>query len=317
MKKIIRLLVLCILAFSFAHIQAEEKTIGIGFQKGSGLLSILKSQGTLEKILATKAVKVKWVEFPAGPQLLEALHAGSIDFGLTGAPPPIFAQSAGVDLRYVGAEPSAPASEAIVVRKQSTLNKVTDLKGKKIAFQKGSSSHFLILDVLQKFGLSMSDIQPVYLTPADARAAFVSGSIDAWVIWDPYLVAVQQTLQVRVIADHRGLTPVNSFYEASKTLTEKSPEILNVLLEQLALIGAWSNQHPREVATIIAPQLGLPAEILEVWLHRTQYGVLPMNKEIIFHQQHIADLFFQAKLIPKAVNVAAATWVWKPVPSGK
>jgi sulfonate transport system substrate-binding protein len=170
----------------------------------------------------------------------------------------------------------------------------------------------LVLAALRKAGLSMQDIQPVYLAPADARAAFVSGSIDAWVIWDPYLAAVQHSLPVRVLADHQGLLPANSFYEASRRLAEKSPAALNIILNQLAQTGAWARANPQLLAGIIAPQLGLPPAVIETWQARSRYGVVPVSADIAARQQEIADLFYQNKLIPKPVNIRQQVWLWNP-----
>ena len=283
-------------------------SITIGFQKSSGLLGILKAQGTLEK----SGRAIKWIEFPAGPQMLEALNAGSIDFGSTGAPPPVFGQAAGIDLLYVAAEPAPVNSEAIVVPSNSTVRSVAGLKGKRVAFQKGSGSHFLLAAALQKAGLKMTDIQPVYLAPADARAAFVSGSIDAWVVWDPYLASAQQSYGVRVLADYTGLPQANGVYLASRRFATQSPRELAALLAQVAATGAWANAHPQEVSAILAPQMGLPPAIVATWQRRTRYGAVPVSAAIAANQQRVADLFFQQGLLPKAVNVAGSVWPWIP-----
>ena len=186
----------------------------IGFQKGSLNLALLKSLGLLEKRLP--ASKISWAEFPAGPQLLEALAVGSVDFGATGDAPPVFAQAANKDLFYVGAEPPKPDSSAILVKPDAPLKSLADLKGRRIALQKGSSAHFLLVQTVKKAGLQWAEIQPVYLPPADARAAFERGAVDAWVIWDPYYAAAEVDGPVRVLATSRGLTGNNTFYLASR-----------------------------------------------------------------------------------------------------
>lgn len=299
---------LCVLLA--APLLAHGAEIRIGFQKSSGLLGLLKHQGTLEKALAGQ--QIKWIEFPAGPQMLEALNAGSIDFGSTGAPPPVFAQAAGIDLLYVGAEPAPVNSEAIFVPSASPLRAVAELKGKRVAFQKGSGSHFLLASALQKAGLKIGDIQPVYMSPSDARAAFVSGSIDAWVVWDPYFASAQKSYQVRVLSDYTGLPQANGFYLASRRFAEQSPRLVSALLEQAAATGLWANTHPKEVSAILAPQMGLPADIVETWQRRTHYGAVPVSAAIAANQQRVADLFYQQKLIPRAVNVASRVWAWQP-----
>ena len=96
--------------------RAEDKVVRIGFQK-YGTLVLLKGKGSLERKLKPLGYRVAWAEFPAGPQLLEALNAGAIDFGSTGEAPPIFAQAAGRPLAYVAHEPPAPLGEAILVPK--------------------------------------------------------------------------------------------------------------------------------------------------------------------------------------------------------
>lgn len=289
---------------------AQAAEIKIGFQKSAGLLSMMKTQGTLEKSLTGH--QIKWIEFPAGPQMLEALNAGSIDFGSTGAPPPVFAQAGGVDLLYVGAEPAPVNSEALFVPKDSPIRSVADLKGKRVAFQKGSGSHFLLASALQKAGLKFSDIVPIYLSPSDARAAFVSGGIDAWVVWDPYFASAQKAYQVRVLSDYTGLPQANGFYLASRKFVEQSPALVSSLLEQIRLTGKWASEHQKEVSTVLTQQTGVPADIVATWMQRSRFGATPVTPDIIANQQRVADLFYQQKLIPKAVNIASRVWTWQP-----
>jgi sulfonate transport system substrate-binding protein len=296
---------ICLLLALPLFTQAAE--IKIGFQKSAGLLSMMKTQGA-----SLPGHTIKWIEFPAGPQMLEALNAGSIDFGSTGAPPPIFAQAGGVDLLYVGAEPAPVNSEAIIVPKDSRLRTVAELKGKRVAFQKGSGSHFLLASALQKAGLKISDITPIFLSPSDARAAFVSGGIDAWVVWDPYLASAQKAYQARVLADYTGLPLANGFYLASRKFAEQSPQLVSALLEQVKATGKWASEHQKEVSTLLTRQTGVPADIVATWMGRSRFGATPVTPDIVANQQRVADLFYQQKLIPKAVNIASRVWTWQP-----
>src|SRR5271166_1311522 len=137
--------------------QNADNVLRIGYQK-YGTLVLLKARGSLEKRLAPLHVEVKWTEFPAGPQLLEGLNVGSIDFGTVGEAPPIFAQAAGADLIYVGNEPPASAAEAIVVPNTSSIKSLAELRGKKIALNKGSNVHYLLVKLLEKGGVKYSEI---------------------------------------------------------------------------------------------------------------------------------------------------------------
>lgn len=291
--------------------QAQSKgtlqgTLRIGFQK-YGTLTLLKARGTLEKRLASQGIDVKWTEFPAGPVLLEGLNVGSIDFGTVGEAPPIFAQAAGANLVYVGNEPPAPTAEAIVVPKTSTLKTVADLKGKKVALNKGSNVHYLLVKALEKAGLDYKDIETVFLPPADARAAFERGSVDAWVIWDPFLAAAEKQLGARVLADGKGLVANHQFFLASRPYAEKNPEVIKVILEELTKLDEWGRNNVKEVAAILSGQIGLAPDVVELAAARYSYGVKPVSEAVLNEQQKIADVFANLKLIPKKINVREAS----------
>ncbi|WP_045678802.1 sulfonate ABC transporter substrate-binding protein [Burkholderia glumae] len=279
----------------------------IGYQK-AGLLAVVKAQGTLEARLAALGYTVKWFEFPAGPQLLEALNADSIDFGYTGAPPPVFAQAGGVRFVYVGAEPPAPHAEAIFVKPGSPVRDLADLRGRKVALQKGSSSNYLLLAALNRAGLRYGDIRPVYLAPADARAAFENGDVDAWVVWDPYYAAAQSALKVRTLSDYTGLTAPYNFYEATREFAGAHADIVAAVLRQLRETGRWVNAHPADTAAIIAPKVGLDTALVEAWFKRVPFGAVPVDDRIVASQQAVADAFYGVKLIPARIDVAAAVW---------
>jgi sulfonate transport system substrate-binding protein len=280
----------------------------VGYQKGGGLLGLLKAQASLDKKLRPRGWEVTWSEFPAGPQLLEAMNAGSLDFGYTGAPPPIFAQAADNDLVYVGAEPIGVSIEAIVAKRASPIANTLDLKGKSVAVQKGSSAHYLLLAALDRAGLSFSEIQPVYLAPAYGRAAFESDRVDAWVIWDPHLSSVQASIDLRVISDYTNLPETFGFYVAPRTFANQSATELLLLLEELASLGTWVIANPHAAAELLAPQVGLPLTVVEVWQRRARYGVKPIDAAVIASQQKIADTFLQHHLIPKKIDIASAVW---------
>jgi sulfonate transport system substrate-binding protein len=284
-----------------------DKVLRVGYQK-AGLLAVLKAQGSLEQKLKPLGYSVKWFEFPAGPQLLEALNANSIDLGYTGAPPPVFAQAAGVGFVYVGAEPGGAHTEAVIVKPASPLQTIADLKGKRVALQKGSSANFLLLEVLQKAGLHYEDVHPVYLPPADARAAFENGDVDAWVIWDPYYASAQAALKARTLADYSNLHTAYSFYEATREFAQNHPDVIGVILGQLRSTGQWVNQHPDETAALIAPKVGLDQKLVDAWVRRSPYGTTAVTDEIVRSQQSVADAFYGAHLIPQKIAVRDDVW---------
>ncbi|MCM3271341.1 sulfonate ABC transporter substrate-binding protein [Paenibacillus elgii] len=283
----------------------KVKQVRIGYQK-YGTVNFLKAQGKLDQKLQEAGYTVTWTEFPGGPQLLEALNVGSIDFGHTGEAPPIFAQAAGAPLVYLAYEQARPASEAIVVPEASPIQSVKDLKDKKIALNKGSNVHYLLVKLLEQSGLSYSDVRTVFLPPADARVAFERGSVDAWVIWDPYFAAVQTSANARVLADGKDVVSNYEFYLASRPFAERNKEITAILSEELNKAGAWAKANPQEVAQLLSPQLGIDIPSLELAMGRREYGLLPISGQVIAEQQRVADTFLQIGLIPKAIKVSEA-----------
>jgi len=284
---------------------ADPEVLRIGYQK-YGTLTLLKAQGTLEKRLAAQGVSVKWTEFPAGPQLLEGLNVGSIDFGTVGEAPPIFAQAAGANFVYVANEPPAPESEAIVVPKDSPLHSVKDLKGKRIALNKGSNVHYLLVRLLEQAGVAYKDVETVYLAPADARAAFERGAVDAWVIWDPYLASAQTQLSARVLADGKGVVSNHQFYLAARPYAERKPELVRAVVEELEKVDAWGRANPDEVAKVLGPAIGLDPATALLAARRFSYGVKPVTAAVLDEQQKIADTFTDLKLIPKKLAIRDA-----------
>jgi sulfonate transport system substrate-binding protein len=283
----------------------QLRTVRVGYQK-YGSFNVIKAQGVFDRLLAAKGVHAEWFLFPAGPQLLEALNAGSIDLGHTGEAPPIFAQAARVPLVYLGNEPPYPAGEAILVPKDSDIQSVADLKGKKVALNKGSNVHYLLLKAVEQAGLKYQDIYPVYLPPADARAAFEGGSVDAWAIWDPYLTAAQAATEARILVDGSNLVANREFFLGAKKFVEAYPDVIEVLREAVDKASQWSTEKPQTVAEFLSPQVGIDAKLLKTIVRRQPSGFKPIDASVISDQQQIADAFFQLNLIPKPVVVREA-----------
>lgn len=283
--------------------EAATSRIRIGYQK-SGTLAILKSSGRLDQRLAP-GTKIEWTEFSTGPQLVEALNVGSVDFGHTGDSQAVFAQAAGVPFVYVAASQASPAGSVILVKRDFPGRTIADLKGKRVVFAKGTSAHSLVLLALKANGLEERDITTIHLAPADARAAFERGEADAWSIWDPYFAAIEKSDAVRVLMDGTGLVAGREFYIARPAFLNDRRADANAILEELNAISDWSASHPREVAEILAPAAGLPVAVLEVVARRRgRYGALPLSPDIVAEQQALADTFLAAGLLSRSIRVA-------------
>ncbi|MGA8133343.1 MULTISPECIES: aliphatic sulfonate ABC transporter substrate-binding protein [Pseudomonas] len=281
---------------------ADPATVRIGYQKSSVSMVLAREHHLLEQALP--GTQVQWIEFPGGPQLIEALNGGSVDIGNSGDIPPIFAQVAGIDLLYIGVEPSDGKTEAIIVPKDSPVRQLADLKGKRVALLKGSSAHNLFLKSLVKAGLSLSDVNLVYLSPADARAAFEQGKLDAWVIWDPYYSAALIDGRARLLSDGQGLNSGGSFYIASGTFARQYPQAIGPLLKAFGGAQQLSFDEPQASIDSMTRVLGLQRGVIEGYFaHRTHAPLKAVDPATMLDQQRTADRFYANGLIPKAVQV--------------
>ncbi|BBL19356.1 MULTISPECIES: aliphatic sulfonate ABC transporter substrate-binding protein [Acinetobacter] len=288
------------------------KTLAVGYQKSSLNLLVARQQQLFEQQFP--GVQVAWKEFPAGPQMLEALAVGAIDFGAVGNTPPVFAQAAGKDLKYIGYEVVPQNAQALLIPADSSIRTLADLKGKRIAVQKGSSAHELLAKALQKAGLSWQDIQPIWLPPADARAAFDKQSIDAWSIWEPYLSAAELDAKAKVLIDGQAFARTYSFYIANPQFIEQHPGATEKILQSLNTADQWVLQHQQQALKIYQQSTGLKQNIAQRVIDKRlkPSPIYSLKPEVVQAQQEIADLFQQVKLIPKSIQVSQVVWVPTP-----
>jgi sulfonate transport system substrate-binding protein len=294
-----------------ARAQAPVTEIRIGYQK-NGVLVIARQQAVLEQHFAPQGIAVKWTEFSSGPPMMEAMNVGSIDYGAVGDSPPVFAQSAGAAVVYAAGQPIVNG-QGILVQNNSPIRSIADLKGKRVGFTKGSSAHNVVVQTLEKAGLTYADITPVYLTPPDAAPAFTNGSIDAWAIWDPYFAIGEVKQNGRILVNASEITKTNSFFIANRDFAKAHGPLLQQIIDVTASSGKWAEAHRDEVAKSLSAITGVPLDIQTVAANRAGFGVEPITDDILATQQGVADRFYKLGLIPKPIVVRDA--VWKPVQS--
>lgn len=299
---------------SRANAQGAVKEIRIGYQK-TGVLVIARQRATLEKHFAPQGIDVKWVEFSSGPPMMEAMNVGSVDYGAVGDSPPVFAQAAGAAIVYAAGAAIVYAAgqpitngQGILVPKDSPIRSIADLKGKRVGFTKGSSAHNVVVQTLEKAGLTYADITPVYLTPPDAGPAFANGSIEAWAIWDPYFAIGETRQNGRILINAREVTKTNSFYIANRNFAKNDGAILQQIVDVTTATGQWAEQHRDEVARSLAAITGVPLDIQTVAADRANFVIGPVTDDIVATQQGVADRFYKLGLIPKPIAIRDIVW---------
>ncbi|AHI24079.1 aliphatic sulfonate ABC transporter substrate-binding protein [Komagataeibacter xylinus] len=285
---------------------AQDTTIRIGYQQ-YGTLVVLRHSGLLERALAPAGMRVRWSEFIAGPQLLQALAADAIDIGETGNAPPVMAQAAWPDgLAYIGCSAPAPHGEGVLVRASSPIQSPADLKGRRIALNRGSNVHYLLLALLQRAGIAWTDIHPVYLPPAAGRAAFETGQVDAWAIWDPYLSAALVDTQARLLVDAQDVTTNRQFLIGSRPFVDRNPGNFLALLAQARQdCVQWAADHADTLTTDIAAGTGLSRPVITRALAQLALQPASLDQAVVTEQQDIAATLFHAHLIPTVPDIRA------------
>ena len=308
MMRVARRTVLAGLAALAAAPAFAGEVVRIGYQK-NGSFVILRKQATLEALFEPRGIGVQWVEFGAGPPLLEALNAGAIDVGATGDTPPIFAQAAGADFVYAGAQPLPGDNQALIVRDGGPVKTLADLRGRRVAYTRGSSAHNMVLQVLKRAGLTPGDIQSVPMSPPDAAAAFRSGAVDAWAIWDPFLAIAQQDPATRVLVASSEVAPTNNFILARKSWAARAPDQLRAVLDAINGAAVWARDNPDALAALMTDVTGVPLAAQRLAAPRGVYVVQPMDGRVVAQQQEIADTFARLRIIPGRIAVREAVWV--------
>ncbi|MFD7320362.1 ABC transporter substrate-binding protein [Streptomyces sp. NPDC059875] len=277
--------------------------LDVGDQKG-GAEAVLRAAGELDDL----SYRIKWSTFTSGPPLLEAVNAKAVDIGSVGNTPPVFAAGADSKITVVAATHGDAAGEAILVAEDSPLRKPEDLKGRTVAVAQGSSAHFQLIASLKRVGLTLADIKVSLLQPADALAAFTSGKVDAWAVWDPYTSQVLASGKARVLTDGRGVVNGLGFQVAAPAaLADKEKAAaIGDYIERLRRAQDWVYAHPDAWAKVWAKETGLPYEVALAAVKRSNGTRIPVaiDKEAIASEQEIVDTFAELKLIPRTFDFA-------------
>jgi sulfonate transport system substrate-binding protein len=277
-------------------------TLNVGDQKGTGAEAVLSAAG----LLNTLPFKVSWSDFTSGPPMLQAMASGSVDIGGVGDAPPVFAASGGEAVEIVGARKTNGDQDALVVPKGSPITSISQLKGKKIAYASGSSGNYNLLTVLNKASLTTKDVSLVNLQPADALAAFTSGSVEAWDVWPPYVQQVVAQNGAKVLATGSGFGNPYSFEVASKSAVADPGKAaaIKAYLTILNKAYLWTATHPNQWAAAWAKATGLPLSVMLTAAKIDGTTPVAITDDTTTAEQGLVDQFFAAGLIPTKVQMS-------------
>ncbi|REK71529.1 aliphatic sulfonate ABC transporter substrate-binding protein [Paenibacillus paeoniae] len=280
-------------------------TIKIGYQGSGGLFGKIIEEKWFEEEFDKLGVKVEFAQFQSGPPMTEAMASGRLDTAGLGNMPIIAAQAAGIEFKVISQSLEGKNNVAIIVPKDSSIQSVQDLKGKKVAVAKGSNAFNFLYRGLAGAGLAASDLEIIPLQPDEAQPAFETGKVDAWSTWDPTISLNVLQDKARVLADGEQLGVLSpSFYIARKAFADQYPELVTLYLKVLNKALKWENEHWDEALERYAGERNVPSAVIEAIYTRSKGISIPVSDAIIAEQQKTADFQYEIENIRKKIDVS-------------
>lgn len=295
-----------IASFGYSQINGGSttlKTIKIGYQKADPI-DIAKTRGKFIKKMKSKGYQVVFKEFKDGSSLLQALKTGNVDYARTGDVPPVTAQSNGTNLIYVAAGASKAKGSGILVKKNSSISSIKDLKGKKIAYTKNTSSEYLLMKVLKSAGLTTNDVTLVNMDQSSAGVSFAKSKVDAWVTWDPYTAQGEIKSGGKMLVDGENLTNNRDFIISTKKFTDKHQKATDYLIKYLNQDMQWAQTHKNTVAKMLSKSLNMSESVIKKQVTRRSFSMQKLSKSMIAEQQKLGDFYYEEGLMDKKVDVS-------------
>jgi sulfonate transport system substrate-binding protein len=285
---------------SASQTSVSDVTLNIGDQAGSGSEALLTAAGLINKL----PFKAHWSDFTSGPPMLQAMGSGSIDIGGVGDAPPVFEASAGGQIAVVSALQTDVNGGALLVPQNSPIHSVAQLKGKDIAVAQGSSANYHLLAILTKAGLTIKDVTPDYLQPAEGQAAFASGHVAAWDVWSPFIEQAEAQDHARVLVNSSTIGQTYSFEVASRAALS-NPAKAAAIRDYLKLLDqayTWAGTHQSAWASTWAKATGLPLSVMTQAVKDDVDTPEPITPAVISSEQSVSNAFTSAGLIPSHVD---------------
>jgi sulfonate transport system substrate-binding protein len=262
---------------------------------------VIKQQGWLEKEFAPDHTTVKWVLSLGSNRALEYLNSGAIDIGSTAGLAAVLGRANGNPIRAVYIF-SRPEWTALVVRKDSPLKSVADLKGKKIAATKGTDPFLFTLRALHTAGLTRDDVELVNLQHPDGRTALANGQVDAWAGLDPHMAAAQIDDGARLLYRNVDFNTYG-FLNAREDFIKEHPDSLARVLKVYEHARVWIAAHPDETAKIISEESKVSLPVAKLQLSRNDFSRPQPGATQIDALKAAAPILIQEELVKPGTDL--------------
>lgn len=284
------------LASHTAHAAQPLKELRLDYATYSPSSLVLRRFGWLEESFKQDGTAVKWVFSAGSNRALEYLNAGSIDIGSSAGLAALLSKANGNPIRapYIF---SRPEWTALVVRKDSPIQSVKELKGKKVAATKGTDPYLFLLRALQVAGLKRNDVEIVALQHADGRTALEQGRVDAWAGLDPLMAASELDAGSRLIYRNVAFNTYGFLNVREEFLAQRAAETRRVLAGY-ERARQWILAHTTEAARILSEEAKVSLEVALLQLKlRTDLSNPQPSQEHIAALQGAAPMLLSEALV--------------------
>lgn len=283
---------------------SDLETVTIGYQKADPV-DIARQHGELIKKMKAKGYQVVFKEFSDGAALMTALKSWAIDYARVGDTPPVTAKAAGTDIALIAAGATKEYGSGILVGKNSQITNLKQLKGKTIAYQKGTAAQYLIIQALKKAGLSTNDVKLVNMDQSSASVAFAKGSVDAWVTWDPYTATAQVNQGAKLLTNGTGLAKNRDFLISTQNYAKTHTALSKLLTTYINDDMTWANNHHTQLIAMLSKTLKLSDAVIQKMVERRTYAMalVKADSSIVDEENQIANTFYQEGVVTEKVDM--------------
>jgi sulfonate transport system substrate-binding protein len=249
---------------------SAAKDIHLDYAYYSPLSLVVRDQHLLEN----RGYNVTWVLSAGSNKANEGLRSKALDVGSTAGSAALVARANGSPIKAVDLFAGGEWT-ALLVAKDSPINSVADLKGKKVAVTKGTDPYFFLLQSLATAGLSPSDIEIVNLQHADGKTALERGNVDAWSGLDPFIAQTIQQSGSRFIYRNPSFNSYG-FVDAREDFIAAHPEAVQAVVDSYEEARKWAKAHPDQLAALLASQANIALSVAQEELTRTLVDIDPV-----------------------------------------
>ena len=260
----------------------KPKKIILDYATYSPTSLVLKEKGFAKELFEKEGIEVEFVLSQGSNKSLEFLNSKSVDFGSTAGGAALMAKVKGAPIQsvYIFSKPEWTA----LVAKDSAINSVKDLEGKKVAATLGTDPYIFLLRALEENGVSAKDVEIINLQHSDGAAALLSGEVDAWAGLDPHMARVETDSGANLFFRNADFNTYGTLNVRTE-FAEKYPEYVTKVIEAYEEARQWAIDNPEETAEILAKEAQIDIEVAEKQLERNDFSTSePGEEQKDFHQ---------------------------------